>query len=258
MVYLKWAFFAIWFASIATRTLILWKLFRIRVAPRYPVFCLFLLVSTIETIFRWYAGATGGASGYAAAWNATQRLNLFLVVSLVVECFVLHAKHFQRFVLAGTVIAGLFLTAAILLWLPTAGIGQIEKPDAPPLVSVTRHLCTIGYAAVLLTSAGFRIFGSAWIRPNVQEYARVLLWYFFLTGVGHFVRAGAKQGQWYGVVSAFITTGGALYCFLRWYWGFSIEGEKWEAPPPADPGALKDAETRQRRIETTMRFLVGR
>jgi len=249
MTALRLLFFAVWFATIAARLFCIRNMFRFHLARAYPWFTLFLIVSTIETCARMHAGFTGGGRAYAASWAMWQWVSLVMMAGLVVECFILHAKHFRRFLFAGGIAAAVVVVTAIAAWFPTNGMESLPKPDSPALMKITRDACTIGFAAVSLIAIGFGIFGERWIRPNVREHAKVLQWFFFLSGVGHFVRGGTLQGKWHGVAAAFITTGGALYCYVRWC-GLSSEGEKWEVPAPVNPEEIRELEDRRRLMAT--------
>lgn len=234
MTALRFLFFAIWFATIAVRLAILWKLGKLRIAHRYPWFTAFLIVSIVETCARMYAGFSGGGRSYNASWATWQWVTLLLMVGLAVECFVLHAKHFQRFCFAGSVTACVLTAVALAAWLPTADIGTLAKPDAPALTKATRDLCTVGYVLVSLTAIAFGLFGEKWIRSNVREHAKVLQWLFFLQACAYFVRGGVLQGQWFGIAAAFLVTGGSLYCFVRWWYALTEEGERWDRPAPQE------------------------
>lgn len=242
---LKLAFFVVWFATIAARLFCLRNMFRFHLAKSYPWFTAFLIVSTFETCARMYAGFTGGSKHYAASWAAWQGVTLVLMAGLVVECFILHAKHFRRFLFPGIIAAAVVTTAAIAAWFPTAGMGVLARPDSPAILKVTRDLSTVGFAAVSLTAIGFGMFGERWIRSNVRAHATTLQWFFFLSGVGHFVRGGVFQGQWFGIAAAFVTTGGALFCYVRWCVVMTEEGERWERPAPVSEEEILELERRR-------------
>lgn len=169
MTALKILFFALWFATIAARLALLWKLGKLRIAHCYPALCLFLAVSTAETAFRIHAGFTGAAKGYAQAWASTQFVSLALLAAIVVECFILYAKHFRRFLFAGVATAAIITTVALLAWWPTAGIET--SPDSPAMVAVTRHFSTVAFGVVSLTAIGFGLFGE--IRLQTARIQRV-------------------------------------------------------------------------------------
>lgn len=248
MTLLRYLFFAIWFATVAIRVLLAWKMFRLQLAKSYPWFTAFLMVSTVETCARMYAGFSGGGRAYNEAWARWQWITLLMLAGLAVECFILHAKHFRRFLVAGSVTAVALTVIAVALWMPTAGIETLPRPDAPSLTRITRDLCTIAFILVSLTSIAFGFFGKAWIRPNVRMHAAVLQWLFFLQACAYFVRGGVLQGQWFGVVAAFLTTGGALYCYIRWFVSFSREGEHWQQPAAVNHEELEALEERRRFI----------
>lgn len=242
---LKLVFFAIWLATVAARLFCLRNMFRFRLAKSYPWFTLFLVISTVETCARMYAGFTGGGRAYAESWAAWQQITLVMMAGLAVECFILHAKHFRRFLFPGIVAAAVVCTAAIAAWFPASGLGVLPRPDSPAIMRVTRDVSTVGFLIVSLTAIGFGLFGERWIRRNVREHANVLRWWFFLSGVGHFVRVGVTQGQWFGIAAAFITTGGALFCYVRWGMLFSEEGERWERPAPVREEEILELEHRR-------------
>ena len=248
MTLLRILFFVVWFATVGVRVLLVWKMFRLRLVRAYPWFTAFLIISTVETCVRMYAGFTGGGKAYNEAWARWQWITLIMMAGLAVECFVLHAKHFRRFVYAGAVTAGILMLIALAIWIPTADLERLAKPDAPALTKATRDLSTVGFVFVSLISVFFSMFGRGWIRPNVRAHAAILQWLFFLQACGYFVRGGALKGQWFGVVSAFVVTGGGLYCYLRWYWSFTAAGEKWERPTPINADDIERLEERRRRL----------
>lgn len=242
---LKLIFFLVWFATIAARLFCIRNMFRYHLVRAYPWFTLFLAVSTVETCARMYAGFTGGSRAYSASWAAWQGVTLVLMAGLVVESFILHAKHFRRFLFPGIIAAAAVCTAAFVAWFPASGIGVLARPDSPAIMKVTRDLSTMGFLAVSFTAIGFGMFGEAWIRPNVREHARILQWFFFLSGVGHFVRNGALVGRWFDPAAAFIVTGGALYCYVRWGMSLTEEGERWERPAPVAEEEILELEHRR-------------
>lgn len=243
---LRILFFVVWFATIGVRIFLTWKLIRLHLVSSYPWFTSFIIISTVETCARMYAGFTGGGRAYNEAWARWQWLTLLMMAGLLVECFVLHAKHFRRFAVAGTVSAGVLTLIALAIWMPTADLEKLARPDAPVLTKATRDLSTVGFILLSLTSMFFSMFGRNWIRPNVREHAAVLQWFFFLTACGYFVRGGVLKGQWFGVVSAFIVTGGSLYCYVRWMLRITSTGEQWQRPAPVNDELIEKLERKRR------------
>lgn len=65
------------------------------------------------------------------------------------------------------------------------------------------------------------------------------------------MRGGVTQGQWFGIAAAFITTGGALFCYWRWCVVLTEEGERWEAPALVSEEEILELEHRRAKAVTS-------
>lgn len=237
-------FFAVWIASIVLRPVLAAVVVRRGLVGRYPIFFVFLLVSAAQSAHRLYAGWMGGQARYEAAWNASQWISLVLMLAVVVECFLLYARHFRRFFAPGVIAGGGVILIAGLMSFAARWVDGAENE----LVLVTTYSAVFCFSAVTLTHLMFRGgFGLDYFVPNVSRHSRLLQWLFFSQALGHFVQGGVRRGLWFDVASAYITTGGMLVCVCFWFRALKRDGEI--NPPPA-PLPPEEAEKRKRRIRT--------
>lgn len=241
---LTWVFFAVWTGSIALRLFLAVVLIRRRLATRYPFFLLFLLISAAESAYRLHAGWTGGQRRYEAAWNASQWISLLLMTGVMVECFLLYARHFRKFVVPGMVTA---MVVAVLAGAASLLAGLVSGSENR-MVLMTTYSAVFCFSAVTMTHLAFAgMFGSDFFVPNLIRHTKLLQWLFFSQAVGHFVQGGVRRGLWFDVASAYILTGGMLVCVGFWFRALISDGETRQPPAPLPPD---EAEKRKKRIQT--------
>lgn len=242
MTWFAWAFIAGWALTVPLRLAIAARIVRFRLP--YPFFAAWLIIGSVQTAHRIHTGLTGGQRAYEKAWSNWQWLTVALLVAVVAECFILHARHFREFAgfgakLATAVAIGSLLTA----WL--SGGAAHGAPDNP-LVLLRQYSAVFGYTAVTLTFLIFSVFGKTYFRANLRLHRSLLQWYFFATALGYFIQGAVRRGQWYDVASALLTTGGAAVCYVAWL-RLNGKGETWTPPAPSGM-SIEEIEERKERL----------
>jgi hypothetical protein len=174
-----------WYASLAAESVVLWRLFQLRLPLAW--FKVYLAANLLQSIFLLILAGRPTARGYEAVWVSSEPVLLLLVCGVAIEACTRIRENFPGLGRFGQyLIAGFSLLAAVLCYFsigPELSGANWQHPLFTWAVLAKRWVSTVG-AIVLFIVIVFVTITPSRIAPNVRTHAKLLCGYLAIPAIG--------------------------------------------------------------------------
>jgi hypothetical protein len=244
---------AAWYASLAAESLLLWRLFHLRLP--LPWFKGYLAVNLLQAMFFLILAPRPSARGYEAVWISSEPVLLLLMCAAAVEGCTRVRESFPGLGSFGRwIIAGFSVAAALICFAsigPDLHAANWQRPLLTWAILAKRAISTAGSLALAIV-LGFLVFMHARIARNVLMHARLLCIYMAIPAIGScllLLNIGSSRSVSIGSLCA------ATLCFLGWSVLLSRKGE--ERPPPSRVATQEELDASWNAIRALVRAIDG-
>ncbi len=219
---------ALWYLATAACMVCLGSLLWKRLARTYVLFSFWVALQLLVSLWLMSVYFRGGGDAYAAAWQTAHTLEMLLQVGVIIEAYILQARHCRRFLLAGAIVAAFFAAVSALLVASMAGFASKSLEESDAVVLASRHVDLLSFL-FLRFSVWFFKFSGVEIRPNTRRHVTILS---ITTFGGAVTYAMYHAGpHWMQILAQFVNLGLCSACYILWSVKLTRAGEVWEAPP---------------------------
>jgi hypothetical protein len=244
---------AVWYASLAAESILLWRLFQLRLP--FPWFKTYLAANLLQAMFFLVVVPTRNTRGYGAVWASSEPVMLLLLCAAAIEACTRIRECFPGLGRFGqNLIAGFSILAAIICYFsigPDLHGADWERPLMTWAVLAKRSVSTVGAIVLLIVIVCVTITPSR-ISPNVRTHAKLLCGYLAIPAIGiclALVRIVKSRYVSLGMLCA------ATICFVGWT---VLMTRKGEVRPEADyPATQADLDASWNVVRTLFEAIEG-
>ncbi|MGA2436706.1 MAG: hypothetical protein ABSG25_15630, partial [Bryobacteraceae bacterium] len=216
---------------------------------KYFLFTVWLAANAAMSLWLLRVYFASGFGAYSSAWYKFQAVDLVLIAGVILESYILQARHCRRFLWSGAVVAGVFGMMSLTVALCTTGI----LSDSFPVISLSTRYFNITCFLFVRFSAWF--FGLFFVkmRENVRWHIRILSGLCFCQALAWWIYSLYNIAPAWAPVGHFLNLGSCIAAYILWSLKLTQRGEQWSESPEM-PHEEFDAQTREHKTANQHRM----